>query len=180
MGQLLNLNMDTSKSFIKMASETITQYFENVDDLCWNTITPSEQTWRLENGAKQYNEWYTDYERIHNIESYDGATGYAIDRGVDELNRLSDRVENITPKLRNHIYKLCNLFTCGALNFDYYGKTITEHEMQRYLHIPHHYIWQFTSYVDVPARLPLNTATIDFHGLIKTSNKHLFIFFELA
>jgi len=175
MGNFFISNMDTTQDAIKMASETITQYFKNVDDLCFNTITLSG----LETGARMYDELCSEFLRIHNSENQSAACEYAIGCGVDELNRLCDRIENLTPKLRNHIYKMCEPLLDECLFVNYYGPSIDKFSFEKYLGIPHRYISQFSCYSDTPFRPPLHTLMIDRSGVLQSSNSHFFMFFEL-
>jgi hypothetical protein len=180
MGKLFIFNMDTTQQNLKMASETITQYFKNVDDLCLANTTSLERLARLEIGAKMYDDYCMRFERNHGGKYEDAACDFAIGMGVDELNRLCDRVHHITPKLRIHIFKLCELFTEEHLFFYYFGPFMSKRTFSKFLHIPVRYISQFTNECNYFYHLTTQCTMIDRGAILRASNTHLFLFFELV
>lgn len=177
MGLFLNSNMDTTQRTLKMASETITRYFKLVDDLCMAKTTPLDEMERRQNGARMFDELRTPFVRIHG-EDDDAAYFYSFREGLEILERLCDRIDNVTPKLRNYIYKLCELFNMDIIHFNYVGEHIETKIFSEYLQIPMRHLSQFFDEHVMLKHHNRNTLMINFDAALKTSNHHLFFYFD--
>jgi hypothetical protein len=171
--------MDTTQGIFKMASETITQYFKQVDDLCMNKITLSERIKRQQLGAKMFTELSALYERVYGDDNEDAIYEYAFASGVDILNELCERILDIPPFLRNHIYKMCGLFTQEYLQVTCLDSPLCESALSNYLRIPIRHFIHFSTERHIAPFLSEQTLMIGISGVLRTSDLHLLSFFEL-
>lgn len=175
MGPFYNFIMDTNTCAIKMASETITKYFKQVDDLCLNKTTISA----LQDGGRMYDFFCKEFERMHG-DSEDGSYDYAYRSAIQVLNDLCERVSEMDPRIQNYIYKHCELFLQDSLNVFYSGNFVERETLCNFLNLP---LWSVSQQSNSNIFYPSFSAhiiSIDMSSILRTSNHHLFIFFEFV
>jgi hypothetical protein len=176
--------MDTNQFTLEMASETITQYFKQVDDLCMDKINPTERAKRLERGALLFYEMCTPYERIHGVGDSEITYNHAFRNGVEILNELVNRIcnmpkDSISPQLTNHILKMCDLFTQEVLYISYVGYPFILSSLARNLRISKNYIEHLYT-CRTPTRLSQQTYIINITGVLRRSRSHFLFFLDFV
>lgn len=189
MGLLFNLNMDTTQRTLKMASETITQYLQQVDDLCKLKITHPRYAEQLNNGDKLFAELREKLAFGRGLPYAEAPFGFSFTEGVEVLDKLCERFQNIkytngdvVPKLSNHIYKICELFNRDVLVFSYIGPRIDTQLFSYHLNIPIYHFSEFQTWPNESTypRDCTSTLLINIDAIIQSSKPHLYHFFDIV